>query len=172
MLQLKGTKLIIVSALLASLLAGCAASPPQRTPVARQEPVYTPREPETKQEVTQVSPQVEITAAPGELQQEKLPLPPSPELDVTSPEESFPVPPLPPDTKTPEPEDAVGQQAEYSDMEFVQGRIHEYQYKYEQWLEVLEAEMQGEPVQETSLRQAECFQTMERILAGYRLLLE
>jgi tetratricopeptide (TPR) repeat protein len=172
MLQLKKTMLIIVSAVLAYLLVGCAASPPQGSTVARREPVSTPREPEAVQEVTQATPQAEKKAAVEELQQEQQPLPPSLEPDMTSPEESFPVPPLPPDTKTLALEEAVELQAEFTDMEFVQQRIHEYQYKYEQWLDVLEAKEQDESVQEISLRQAECFQTMERILAGYRLLLE
>jgi len=124
MLQLKKTMLIIVSAVLASLLVGCAASPPQRTTVARREPVSTPREPEAIQEVTQTSPQAEKTVAVEELQQIQQSLPPSLEPDVTSPEESFPVPPLPPDTKAPELEETLELQAEFTAMEFVQQRIY------------------------------------------------
>ena len=172
MLQLKGITLIFVSAMLAALLGGCATSPPQRTSVTSQAPVSTPQQPEVKQEVLPSSPQGDKSAAVEELRQEQQTLPPSLEVDGTSPEESFLIPPLPPDTRSPllgEPEEL---QTEYADIEFVQQRIYEYQYKYEQWLEVLEAGGQEEPMQEDSLRQAECFQTLERILAGYRLLLE
>ena len=172
MLHLKGIKLIIVSALLASLLGGCATTPPQRTPVTSQAPVSTPPEPEVKQEVLPPSPQGDKSAAAEEIQQKQQTLPPSLEADVTSPEESFLIPPLPPDTRSPVLGEAEELQTEYAAMEFVQQRIYEYQYKYEQWLKVLEAGGLEEPMQENSLRQAECFQTLERILAGYRLLLE
>ena len=172
MLQLKGNTLIIVSAMLASLLSGCATSPPQRTSVNHQAPVSTPQEPETKQEVLPPSPQGDKSTAVEELRQEQQTLPPSLEIDGASPEEPSLIPPLPPDTRTPELAESEELQTAYADMEFVQQRIYEYQYKYEQWLEALAAGEQEELMQETSLRQAECFQTLERILAGYRLLLE
>ena len=172
MLQLKGITLIIVSALLASLLGGCATTPPQRTSVTQQDHVSPPQEPETKQEVLPPSPQGDKSTAVEELRQEQQTLPPSLEIDGASPEEPSLIPPLPPDTRTPELAESEELQTAYADMEFVQQRIYEYQYKYEQWLEALAAGEQEEPLQETSLRQAECFQTLERILAGYRLLLE
>jgi len=171
MLHLKGIKLIIVSTLLASLLGGCTTSRPQATSGARQAPIYTPPELEG-QEPLPASSQVDKASAAQDLQQEQQTLPPSLEVDPTSPEEFFLVPPLPPVSETMDIEESKKVQVDYADMEFVQQRIHEYQYKYDQWLEVLATRQQEDPALEISLRQAECFQTIERILAGYRLLLE
>ena len=172
MLPLKRTTLIIISILLASMLGGCTASPPQRSSVTRQAPIYTPPELKEEQEPLPASPQAGEASSILDLEHQQQSLQPSLEVGPTTPEEPLLAPPSPPASNALEFEESREPQIDYADMEFVQQRIYEYQYKYDQWLEVLATRQQEDPALEISLRQAECFQTIERILAGYRLLLE
>jgi hypothetical protein len=173
MLQLKEIKLVIISALLASMLGGCAPSRPQTTSVTRQAPIYTPQVLENEKQTLPASSQADRTSALPELQQEQQTLPPSPKIGMTPPEESLLIPPLPSDSeKTLETEESKELLADDADMEFIQQRIYEYQYKYDQWVEVSTTRQQEDPALEISPRQAECVQTIERILAGYTLLLD
>lgn len=150
MLQLKEIRLIIVSAVVASMLSGCITPRPDTSSSTSQAPVRTSQD----------------------LQREQPPLPASVQGGQPSTADSSRVSSLPPVSSARLAEKSDEIQVDYADMEFVQQRLHEYQYKYDQWLETYKIQKEKNPALEIAPREAECSQTIERILTGYALLLE
>jgi len=60
----------------------------------------------------------------------------------------------------------------YADIMFVEQRLKQYEYKFEQWLEISGIDPGDKPAEELTALETECVQKLERILTGYNLLLE
>ena len=193
MQQFKKITLVIISALFVAILGGCASPPPQRTSIPLEPTVpaqqelqkeqphpestqadKTPtKELQTEEQNIPASSQAEKSSAEQKPQAGQQPLTLPPLIGEPSPGEILPTPSLPsPAVEVLAPAGPQRVPADQADMEFIQHRIQEYQNKYDQCLEVLKTRHLNDTTQETSMRQVECFQTIEKILAGYRLLLE
>ncbi|KPK30478.1 MAG: hypothetical protein AMK70_14160, partial [Nitrospira bacterium SG8_35_1] len=148
MLIYKTYKLISVTVLLLLLSAGCTTTHSVPAPDRTQTPV--PSNQQVLQEPATRSP------APRESEQIS---PPAPQQLHKTPESE----------KT---QVAVEVKVDFTDIEFVQLRLAEYENKFQYWLELYGVAREGELAEELTALEADCIQNFERILIGYSLLLE
>ena len=150
MIPFKLFKSIIVSTALVSLLGGCVTNPPG-TNSDMAAPTPAPKSQELEYE------QQPGTVPSSQTAQNTYPAQVSSRQSVFEPKESAQSKMIP---------------VSYADMEFVQQRLNEYQFKLDQWLKISEIDEAGRLTGELSTQGIECVQLLERILTGYNLLLD
>jgi len=143
---------ISIAALLAFLAVGCAAPRPQTGPGVAEQPAA----PQPAAVVQAPEPVTVVTVV-------------QPETAIERPVEIPPMEPAVLPMKLPEAERIEVNRA---DQEFVRNRLNEYRNKLDLWVRVSEADQAGVPIERLSPRSIECMQLLERILAGYTMLLK